>query len=102
MPNDGMEGVARPEAERARQEREVALRHLCVEAEFALAAEAVSFGQVLHAAGVGLDATTFLSVRLVEAAVAAGFDPVEVLSWMLADGMLERAASAAARDLPCG
>jgi len=99
MPKDGLEGVAGPGAERAQQEREVAMRHMCAEAEFALAAEAVSVGRTLRAAGAGFDAGTLVAVRLVEAAVAAKFDPVEVLAWMLADGVVDRAISIADADL---
>ncbi|HEY7207390.1 MAG TPA: hypothetical protein VH416_04040 [Gaiellaceae bacterium] len=75
------------------------MRHLCAEAEFALAAEAVSVGRTLNAAGVEFDPHTLVSVRLVEAAVASSFDPVEVLSWMLADGVVERAVAIAGADL---
>src|SRR5262249_52332040 len=99
MPKDGLEGVAGPGAERAEQEREVAMRHMCAEAEFALAAEAVSVGRTLRAAGADFDAGTLVAVRLVEAAVAAKFDPVEVLAWMLADGVVDRAIAIADADL---
>ena len=92
-------GLAGGEAERAVQEREVAMRHMCAEAEYALASEAVSVGRTLREAGVGFDPRTLVSIRLVEAAVGSGFDPVDVLGWMLEDGVVDRAVELAAEEL---
>lgn len=87
---------------RARQERELATRHLVAVMEYALAREAVSVGLALEAAGLAFDPLTFVAMRVLEASVAEHADPAETLEWLVADGCLERTVALAVAGIAAG
>jgi hypothetical protein len=86
-------------SERAKQEREVALRHSVVAAEFALASEAVHVGRALRELGLDFDPVTFVAVRVLDGGSGDAGDPVEALSWFVADGAIERSVAMAIEEL---
>lgn len=86
-------------SERAQQEREVALRHSLVAAEFALASEAVHVGRALRGLGLDFDPVTFVAIRVLDAGSGDTGDPVDALSWFVADGAIERSVAMAIEAL---
>jgi hypothetical protein len=84
---------------RARQEREVAVRHSVAAMEFALAREAASIGHLLARAGLAFDPLTFIATRILEASEAEHADPVDTLGFFVDDGSLARSVALAAEQL---
>lgn len=78
-----------------RQDHEIALEHSLAAAEFALAREACAVGRVLDEAGLAFDAATFVSVRILEASVDGGADPVDCLRVLRELGVVDRSAGTA-------
>lgn len=78
---------------RSLQEREIAVVHTLVDAEHALAREAVVVGRVLARAGLAFDPQTFIALRIVEGSVDGAVDAVDCLNLMLARGVIERSVA---------
>jgi hypothetical protein len=87
------------EAERARQERELDVRHAIAEMEFALAREAVHVGRALAELGLEFDPVTFVALRVLEVGSVERSDPIDVLSWLLDDGAIDRSVALAFGEL---
>jgi hypothetical protein len=98
MPPFG-EGAAEDGELRARQEREVAVRHSVAAMEFALAREAACIGHLLARAGLAFDPLTFIATRILEASEAEQADPVDTLGFFVEDGSLARSVELAAEQL---
>jgi hypothetical protein len=88
--------------ERGRQEREVALSHALVEAEYALAREGAWVGRALVSAGLEFDAVTFVAVRVLETSVAENMDPADALASSELRDLIERSAALATGLLASG
>jgi hypothetical protein len=80
---------------RVRQDREIAVAHSIAAAEFALAREACAVGRVLDEAGVPFDAATFVAVRILEASVDGGAEPLDCLRVLRELGVVERSVGIA-------
>ena len=65
--------------ERARQERAVATSYALTEAEHALVREGVQVGRALAAVGLAFDASTFVTMRVLETSVEGNLDPMHAL-----------------------
>ncbi len=85
-------GVARA---RVRQDREIAVAHSIAAAEFALAREACAVGRLLDGAGIPFDPATFVAVRILEAGVDGGAEPLDCLRVLCELGVVERSAGLA-------
>jgi hypothetical protein len=66
--------------ERARQERDVSVSHVLIEAEYALVREGVTIGRALAAAGLTFDPATFVAMRILEASVLERVESLHTLS----------------------
>lgn len=64
-------------------------------AEFALAREACAVGRVLDEAGLSFDAATFVAVRILEASVDGGAEPLDCLRVLHELGVVERSVGMA-------
>ena len=93
--SDAAERSAGPARARVRQDREIAVAHSMTAAEFALAREACAVGRVLDEAGLSFDAATFIAVRILEASVDGGAEPLDCLRVLHELGVVERSVGMA-------
>lgn len=93
--SDAAERSAGPAGARVRQDREIAVAHSMTAAEFALAREACAVGRVLDEAGIPFDPATFVAVRILEASVDGGAEPLDCLQVLRELGVVERSAGLA-------
>jgi hypothetical protein len=82
-------------AARLRQEREIALAHSLAAAESALAREAAAVGRLFDQAGIGFDARTFVALRVIEASLTGGAEPLDCLHALAERGVLDRSVGLA-------
>jgi hypothetical protein len=83
------------EPPRSRQEREIALAHSLAAAERALADEAFAVGQVFDRAGIRFDPRTFVVLRVIEASLTGGAEPLDCLRALGERGVLDRSVGLA-------
>ncbi len=93
--SDAAERSAGPARARVRQDREIAVAHSIAAAEFALAREACAVGRVLAGAGIAFDAATFVAVRILEASVDGGAEPLDCLRVLHDLGIVNRSVGMA-------
>jgi hypothetical protein len=80
---------------RASQERELGTGYALASMEHALAREAFHVGVELRRAGIELDPTTFVALRILEACVGELIEPSEAIGELVENGSLQRSVELA-------